>query len=1007
MPQSNQIALDFSGLLVWEHFINTSKATAENITLVNAHIDFALPLLDLYNNAFPKYTLHNSRHQKNIIKLMGDLLGEDVLKLSALECTMLILSTIYHDIGMVYKNSELQNITKENEFSIFLDENTKAKLEYEENDHIPTDGLIEWYCRWMHAKRVWVHLNSASAPSFQWGNVSIKEKLGYLCESHNFDVQQIISDLDTFNNDYLGQCDLMFCAILLRLSDILDFDNSRSPKSVYEFLDLGNPKNALDSYSKIEWEKHLNSNGFKFKREEGNVKLLFSASTPHPNIEVAIRNFIQIINFELASCQKLQKFCSIKWRSHILPDEVDVKNLSSDNYQSGNYHFSLSEDKILTLLTGDGLYNDDFIFIRELLQNAIDTSRHREFQERISDPSFKSEPIKVSFFTDKQGYQWIRIDDYGMGMNEDIITNHLLKKGESYYNSDKFKLEKINISKAIQKDFVPISRFGIGLLSCFMAGDRIEISTRHFSRNSNPLRLGIEGRNSSYVFQSSEKKHVPQAMPGQFSEDERYRTEVGTSMAVRITTNKEFVGFNIKRELERFVLCSPIPILYEGISIGGDTNALINKPWASDEIVHIDQKFADDVEAKFEIKFKDGIKINIENINITQQSFSENLKGQLLFLAVQADYEQPPASKKSRPGFWLSYSAEKLTLKVYSKEKIEGKDVETEVLIDISFILKKLNIPDKLALDPYSGEKEHYHEGILLSHNGIVIHDNEGLFKIQHDLLNTKFSHSAHNNRSFIHFGIFYFQDELLPDLTVSRNDIKELSFELIANLSFALEPLNKYIEFPDRKFNFFKRDSLRHDYSSYNVKTSCFYESNKSFLDDYIELDTISGDFSISTLRAELTKPREFQPIRNSNPFYHTLVNYITEQNFQISKQFDDPSRYNKYFLNKKAIDFPKELQHFEPLTFLNFNNTDKLSMGNKLNINHPYIKWYIKASELLRTEYFYYSKQLIFAATTGIIEQNVERINQILDRLNIVLPEDLKPYKTITITESDFNLI
>lgn len=224
---------------------------------------------------------------------------------------------------------------------------------------------------------------------------------------------------------------------------------------------------------------------------------------------MAIRTFIKSIDSELTACHKLQQFCSNRWRDNPLPVEVDIQNLTAENYQSGDYHFSLSEDKILNLLTGDGLYNDDFIFIRELLQNAIDTSRHREFHEKQTNQSFIVSPIKVSFFNDKFGYQWIRIDDFGMGMNEDIISNHLLKKGESYYNSDKFKLEKIKINKALAKDFVPISRFGIGLLSCFMAGDRIEISTKHISTLTDSHRLGIEGRNAHYILQSQNKHHDP------------------------------------------------------------------------------------------------------------------------------------------------------------------------------------------------------------------------------------------------------------------------------------------------------------------------------------------------------------------------------------------------------------------------------------------------------------------------------------------------------------------
>lgn len=70
---------------------------------------YALPLLDGYYKAFPKYTLHNGQHQYNIIKIIGELLSiENIRKLSELESALIILSAFYHDIGMVFDDAELR-----------------------------------------------------------------------------------------------------------------------------------------------------------------------------------------------------------------------------------------------------------------------------------------------------------------------------------------------------------------------------------------------------------------------------------------------------------------------------------------------------------------------------------------------------------------------------------------------------------------------------------------------------------------------------------------------------------------------------------------------------------------------------------------------------------------------------------------------------------------------------------------------------------------------------------
>lgn len=1005
MSTENNILHRFEGLSLWEHFKNDSGASSTDIAMVEKHIDYAMPLLDHYTEAFRKYTLHNDQHQKNIIKIIGNLLGPHIQKLTALECAMLLLSAVYHDIGMVYSKEDLSVISTEPKFQIFLQENARAMVEYEENDRKSNDSLIEWFCRSMHAERVWVHLNKVdSIIPLRWENVSIKNSLGNLCESHNFSVDRIISERSNFNNDYLGKCDLVFCSILLRLADILDFDNTRSPKSVYEFLDLDNPKNKLDAFSQLEWEKHLNSNGFVFNWSINDdvVKTVFSATTPHPNIEIAIKSFIGTITSELASCYKLQKFCSTKWHEHPLPQEIDIQNLTAENYQSGDYHFSLSEDKILDLLTGDGLYNNEFVFIRELLQNAIDTSRHREFHEHQTNKLFTISPINVSFFTDKMGYQWIRIDDFGMGMNEDIIVNHLLKKGDSYYNSDKFKLEKIKINKTLSTDFVPISRFGIGLLSCFMAGDKIEISTKHIASGTESFRLGIEGRNAHYVLQSQNKHHAPIPMPSQLIEKEGYRDIVGTSIAVRITTNKEFWGFNLKKELETFIICSPVPILYEETIVGGKHEEIVNEPWVDDEIIPIDSKFVKKLEETFNIEFQKGIDIVIENINITQKSLNPNLKGQIVFIAVDTDYKSDGIFQDI--GFKLSFDNEILTLSVSAtKKEGEGKEIEVQEVYDLSFLLYKFKNPNIFKINPFKGESFSVREKLLLSHNGIVINDPSGKFSLDRDLINKSLSNSYNNNFSFIYTGILYFQDELLPELSVSRNEIKALSFQLISNLSFSLISLNKYFQDSSENFKFFRKYRSYEDFTSAEIEKSGFYIKNRIFLDSFITLAIDGKIFTIQELKEQTITEKQFSYSYFRNTFYDDLVHFIIEQNFDITITIDENDCNCTFFITSRSISFPKSLNGFTPLTFVNFKNDDRLAFGHRLNLTHPFVRWYLMAANTLDTEFFYYSKQLIYTLFNTNKTFAFDNCTNILKRLDTILPEDLKPNKSFMLKQSD----
>lgn len=61
--------------------------------------------------------------------------------------------------------------------------------------------------------------------------------------------------------------------------------------------------------------------------------------------------------------------------------------------------------------------------------------------------------------------------DDGVGMDAYIVRNYLAIAGKSYYHSKDF--ERLGL------EMDPISRFGIGILSCFMVAEGIEIKTRY------------------------------------------------------------------------------------------------------------------------------------------------------------------------------------------------------------------------------------------------------------------------------------------------------------------------------------------------------------------------------------------------------------------------------------------------------------------------------------------------------------------------------------------------
>ena len=322
---------EFKNLPIWKEYEKNNTSDYNLDTLASN----ALELLDRYYLAFPKYTLHNRRHQYNILKIIGELLGGEIEKLESLECAIIILSVFYHDIGMVFSKAELDKIQVEDTFQIFIDSNYKAKLYFQENSTKLNEDLAEWYCRWMHAERVWKFLDDLDEQ--KWGTISLKDAVGSICESHNKGVNYLNDD-QHFDSNFLGKADLKFCAILLRLGDILDFDNSRTPKSVYEYLDLENPKNTSDQLSKDEWNKHLCSDGFTITHDNNESTISFIAGPEHPQIEKNIQTFLDVIQDELKRCIDFLPKCSKRWREFRLPSTIDRSNIKSTKKGILSFH---------------------------------------------------------------------------------------------------------------------------------------------------------------------------------------------------------------------------------------------------------------------------------------------------------------------------------------------------------------------------------------------------------------------------------------------------------------------------------------------------------------------------------------------------------------------------------------------------------------------------------------------------------------------------------------------
>lgn len=125
-------------------------------------------------------------------------------------------------------------------------------------------------------------------------------------------------------------------------------------------------------------------------------------------------------------------------------------------------YFSFQVDlKGIIRLLSENLYSSGDVFLRELLQNAVDAIAARREQET----DFKDGKIKITYHSDTDGRAKLMFSDNGIGLTREEIHTFLSVIGQS---SKRGKMERTSF----------IGQFGIGLLSCFLVTDEIVVKSR-------------------------------------------------------------------------------------------------------------------------------------------------------------------------------------------------------------------------------------------------------------------------------------------------------------------------------------------------------------------------------------------------------------------------------------------------------------------------------------------------------------------------------------------------
>ncbi len=389
-------------------------------------------------------------------------------------------------------------------------------------EFIRTDFLRVTHAEDGDGARVLTHLRSLL------GNNELKQALGWLCAEER--ALELVALLIASHNQSIGwlearlrrdfglerpwmwtasgaeKVNLLLPCLLLRLADIADFDASRTPRIVFHqlglegavSLGLGKLDGAV-GISRGEWQKHLAVDGWSWSGGDGG-ELVYSASDcPHPAVEKAIRRFCADIRGEFEAVERILRgmtgYGAREWLR--IPREVRPA-VTPRGYAFHDIEFKLQAHEVTELLLGTALYGNPELCIRELLQNALDAVQLRELRHKLKikleDEGIDAPPevercegwnraereqpkIELTWGRDAgSGREWIQVKDRGTGMTLDQITRYLSALGKSYYKSAEFGAEA-RLMREHGFIATPISQFGIGILSCFMVAEWMDVRT--------------------------------------------------------------------------------------------------------------------------------------------------------------------------------------------------------------------------------------------------------------------------------------------------------------------------------------------------------------------------------------------------------------------------------------------------------------------------------------------------------------------------------------------------
>jgi len=294
--------------------------------------------------------------------------------------------------------------------------------------------------------------------------------------------------------------------------------------------------------------------------------------------------------------------------------------------------------------------------------------------------------------------------------------------------------------------------------------------------------------------------------------DERYRRDFGTSIACRLDPKKERGALDLGSLLTDYLIVPPVPVEFEGERIGGDATTVATPPWCEPTDLRISQEVAAALTEKLKLRTDDSsLGAAVQYVDLTKVSPTPELHGSIVFARRRLNHPLERLCEGfnalltarlelgSEPehfgGLGDQPLAFKLELRPNSSEDAFHEFLSKTATGSADPTLEEERKWAQMMLSIGQGGRYQCWSTVVFGPSFIANRAAEHIFKGRRNSLVV-----SHNGISVpvpremqiklpdaVAWGVLLFADRLRPELSVSRDQIRDLPWEIHSAVNLAI----------------------------------------------------------------------------------------------------------------------------------------------------------------------------------------------------------------------------